>query len=60
LRHTDKGVLRTSNYAEAWHQRWNELVERAHIGCLLLLRNFRRNNMSHDVEADIKALFEEL
>ncbi|KAF0761068.1 Uncharacterized protein FWK35_00007573 [Aphis craccivora] len=38
----DNGIPRTSNHAEAWHRRWNELVGRAHIGLFTLIKELQK------------------
>ncbi|XP_050064228.1 uncharacterized protein LOC126553085 [Aphis gossypii] len=50
----DNGIPRTSNHAEAWHRRWNELVGRAHIGLFTLIKELQKEQSK--VDADIEAI----
>jgi len=45
---------RTSNNAEAWHRRWNELVGRAHIILFTLIKELQKEQSKFD--ADIEAI----
>lgn len=44
----------TSNHAKAWHRRWNELVGKAYVGLLSLLKELQKEQ--DKVESHFEAI----
>lgn len=47
-----KGLLRTSNHAEAWRRRWNELVRMAHFDMFALINELQKKQSKVEIDTE--------
>jgi hypothetical protein len=46
------GIPRTQNSIEAWHNRWNNLVGKAHVGIYTIIKEFQKEQQKVELQAE--------